>query len=164
MQDIRDHIEQNMHQMKRVTRVFGYRFRCDPDDLLQDCLVRVWRFHAQLVDVSDKGFMRWFYTIARSVCLDGERKKKTSIDTDPIEYAWSSNVSPNQLTMRPELSRIYWIIRREFCSRDSIIIYLIAQGYQYDEIAEIMQMNLGTIKNIIHRVRKFLIESKIPAI
>lgn len=75
-----------------------------------------------------------------------------------VDAEWAAGVPgmPNRLDGRNRLALIYWQLRRKQGSRWSLVAYLISQRYKYEEIAEILNIPVGTVRSIIHRIRTFL--------
>lgn len=126
----------------------------DADDLLQETFVKVY-LHLENYN-SQYTFGQWVYTIARNTFIDYVRRRQEEL---PIDERFSAPASP---TPTPEES----VIRRQ--QRDQIESYLTAlrpqyrrliemrffEEYTYGEIAEKLQLPMGTVKTQIHRARE----------
>ena len=126
----------------------------DADDLLQEPFVKVY-LHLENYN-SQYTFGQWVYTIARNTFIDYVRRRQEEL---PIDERFSAPASP---TPTPEES----VIRRQ--QRDQIESYLTAlrpqyrrliemrffEEYTYEEIAEKLQLPMGTVKTQIHRARE----------
>ena len=126
----------------------------DADDLLQETFVKVY-LHLENYN-SQYTFGQWGYTIARNTFIDYVRRRQEEL---PIDERFSAPASP---TPTPEES----VIRRQ--QRDQIESYLTAlrpqyrrliemrffEEYTYEEIAEKLQLPMGTVKTQIHRARE----------
>lgn len=126
----------------------------DADDLLQETFVKVY-LHLENYN-SQYTFGQWVYTIARNTFIDYVRRRQEEL---PIDERFSAPASP---TPTPEES----VIRRQ--QRDQIESFLTAlrpqyrrliemrffEEYTYEEIAEKLQLPMGTVKTQIHRARE----------
>lgn len=139
------------------------------EDLTQDTFVKVLNA-LDRYDPKHK-FSSWIFRIAHNTAIDQLRKKSPvtlSLDGSPhatdAEAAQASEVTPvdaapdpSEYTANREIGReieaALALLRPEY--RTAIILYHV-EGRPYDEIAEIMELPLGTVKTFIHRARKEL--------
>lgn len=116
-------------------------------------------------------FSSWIFKIAHNTAIDQLRKKELetiSLDGSPhaetAEQTAASTIvavatdeTPEEFTASRELGReinkALAGLRPEY--RTAIILWHV-EGRPYDEIAEIMDLPLGTVKTFIHRARKEL--------
>lgn len=116
-------------------------------------------------------FSSWIFKIAHNTAIDQLRKKDPetiSLDGSPhaetAEQTAASTIvavatdeTPEEFTASRELGReinkALAGLRPEY--RTAIILWHV-EGRPYDEIAEIMDLPLGTVKTFIHRARKEL--------
>jgi RNA polymerase sigma-70 factor, ECF subfamily len=139
------------------------------EDLAQDTFIKV----LNALDRYDPKYKltSWIFKIAHNTTLDQLRKKEpetlslegsphartaeqaeatsfTAVDTaeDPARYTESQEVGA-------EIEAAIEQLRPEY--RAAIVLWHI-EGRPYDEIAEIMDLPLGTVKTYIHRGRKEL--------
>lgn len=139
------------------------------EDLAQEALVRAFD-RLETYDPSYK-FSSWLFKIAHNLTIDHLRKK--DLDTVSIHGAPDATTSERQeataVTLesreeRPderfEASRLGDEIEDAIgelrpAYREAILLRHV-EGRSYDEIAEIMELPLGTVKTYIHRARKEL--------
>ena len=145
------------------------RDREKAEDLAQETFIKVLNA-IERYDPSYK-FSSWIFKIAHNTSLDHLRKKEPetlSLDGSPhaesaseIEAstvtAVSSDESPEEYTSSRELGGILEVamakLRPEY--RTAVILCHV-EGRPYEEIAEIMEVPLGTVKTYIHRARNEL--------
>jgi RNA polymerase sigma-70 factor (ECF subfamily) len=148
------------------------RDRTLAEDLAQEAFIRA--FNAIGSYKTSYKFSNWILKIATNHTIDHLRKKKldtVSIDGSPhartAEEIDRSRVvveardeNPEQFVEHKELgSQIEQAIgglREEY---RTVILLRHVEGYAYDEIAEIMDLPLGTVKTYLHRARAELRES-----
>ena len=145
------------------------RDREKAEDLAQDTFIKV----LNALDRYDptRKFSSWIFKIAHNTALDQLRKKEPatlSIDGSPhartqaeVEASTltpeSTDESPEEYTASKELgSEIEAAIGTLRAEYRTAILLCHVEGRAYDEIAEIMDVPLGTVKTFIHRGRNEL--------
>lgn len=136
--------------------------REDAQDCMQEAMIRAYRAIENFRFQSS--FATWIYRITMNTCLDELRRRKTrqatSLDA-MLDVGWSpaSSDSPEGETLagerKRELDKAIHSLPEDM--RAAIILRDI-QGYAYDEIAKILDVNVGTIKSRISRGREKLRE------
>jgi RNA polymerase sigma-70 factor (ECF subfamily) len=141
----------------------------DTDDLIQEIFVKTW-LNLSSYD-SRYAFGQWIYTIARNTFIDYVRKRRDdlSIDNTGGEYVRQ----PVSLTPNPEESIINVQRRRQLEENlqrmtpkyRTLIELRFFKDLSYEEIAQRLELPLGTVKTQIHRARtqlcKFITRSGI---
>ena len=135
----------------------------DAQDCLQEAMIRVYRsisgFKAQ------SSFSTWVYRITMNTCLDELRRRKnrpgTSLD-GLLEMGWSPSDegdTPERHALRREArASIQRFIGELPEDMRAAVVLRDVEGYSYDEIAEILGANVGTVKSRISRGREKLRE------
>lgn len=104
----------------------------------------------------------WLFTIMRNIFINDYRRKakqKTILDSTPNEYlinlkqATVSNDAISSLRLK-EIKKAINDLPEIF--KNPFLLYF--DGYRYNEIAELLNEPLGTIKSRIHFARKLLKE------
>ena len=135
----------------------------DAQDCLQEAMLRIYRSIAGFK--GQASFSTWVYRITMNTCLDELRKRKnrqnTSLD-GLLDTGWSpvdGGETPEGHALRQEVRGILMSIIQELPEdmRAAVVLRDI-QGYSYDEISEILDANVGTIKSRISRGRERLRE------
>ena len=140
-------------------RMFGNRE--DAQDCLQEAMLRVYRAIGSFKGQSS--FSTWLYRITMNTCLDELRRKKnkqsTSLD-NLLEQGWSPSDdegTPEKHAVRAEMRReLNQAIQELPEDMRSAVVLRDIQGFSYDEIAEALGVNVGTIKSRISRAREKL--------
>lgn len=118
-------------------------------------------------------FSTWIYTIARNVCLDYFRKRKK----EDVDLSLNVTVSEDGDTEMGELieedhspdplrtilneelrGKIEKAIERLPVKLREIVVLRHLEECSYEEIAQIMDLPVGTVKSYLHRARKKLKE------
>ncbi len=147
------------------------RDRALAEDLSQEAFVRA--FNAIGTYKTSYKFSNWIFKIANNHTIDHLRKRRldtVSIHGSPhagtAEEAEHSRVvlestdeNPQQYVEHRELGgqieEAIGELREEY---RTVILLRHVEGYAYDEIAEIMDLPLGTVKTYLHRARAELKE------
>ena len=137
--------------------------REDAQDCLQEAMLRVYRAIGSFKGQSSFG--TWVYRITMNTCLDELRRKKNkqsaSLD-NMLDQGWSptdESASPEKKAIQSEMRRcISKSIQELPEDMRSAIIMRDIHGYSYDEIADTLNVNVGTIKSRISRGREKLRE------
>ena len=139
------------------------------EDLSQDTFIKVLN-HLDRYDPSYK-LSSWIFKIAHNTALDHLRRKEPetlSIDGSPHARTAaeteattltpvSSDESPEDYTASRELGQeIEVAIGRLRAEYRTAILLCHVEGRPYEEIAQIMEVPLGTVKTYIHRARNEL--------
>lgn len=104
----------------------------------------------------------WLFTIMRNIFINNYRRKakqKTIFDSTPNEFlinqrqATVANTAESGMRMK-EIQEAIRQLPEIF--RTPFVLYF--EGYKYNEIAELLNEPLGTIKSRIHFARKLLKE------
>jgi len=135
----------------------------DAQDCLQEAMMRVWRAISGFKGQSS--FSTWVYRITMNTCLDELRKRKnrpsTSLDT-LVETGWSpadEDDTPEHHALRREARQsLEGFIQDLPEDMRAAVVLRDIQGYAYEEIAEILGANVGTVKSRISRGREKLRE------
>lgn len=124
----------------------------DAADAAQDALIKVYKNIGSFQGKSK--FSTWIYRITYNVCLDKIRKNKNQ------EYELIDNTvedtapTPQSALMDTERAEV---IQKAIYSlphdQKTVIIMRDVNGLPYDEIAEILDCSLGTVKSRINRAR-----------
>lgn len=134
--------------------------REDAQDCAQETMLRAFRAFASFR--REASFSTWITRIAMNVCTDALRKRRDAVSLDalreeqgfdppdaaPTAYARLEEKERLRL-LREALSLLPADMREMIALRDM-------QGKSYDEIAEILNLPLGTVKSRINRAREKL--------
>lgn len=161
----------NQLVLKYRNRVLGIAARmlgdrAEAEDLAQDVFVKAYHalpdFHGEAL------FSTWLYRITANSCLN-HRKKQTRErrltevvdDLEPLRCDPSAN--PHSLLERKQLQAL---LEKAIAGlpeeRRMVLILRDIEGLSYEEIAESLGLELGTVRSRLHRAR-LDIQSKIKA-
>lgn len=137
----------------------------EAEDIAQEAFVRAYT-NLHTFDQKRK-FSTWLYRIATNLCIDRIRKKKpdfyldaqvTGTDgLDMYSQIASSETLPEDQVEQMELQdRIQYEIKRLPDKYRSVIVLKYIEELSLQEISDILEMPLGTVKTRIHRGREAL--------
>jgi RNA polymerase sigma-70 factor, ECF subfamily len=138
-----------------ATRMVGDR--TDAEDLAQDVFVRV--FHGLEAFQGDALFSTWLYRIVANSCLN-QRKKRSlrtrvheSLEATKLILPDSSS-NPHILLERKEL-RAYVEKAIQALPREQKMVLVLRdiEGLSYEEIADCLELEIGTVRSRLHRAR-----------
>lgn len=126
----------------------------DADDLLQETFVKVY-LHLESYN-HQYTFGQWVYTIARNTFIDYVRRRQEELPIDErFKAPASSTPTPEESVIRrqqrDQIEHILSALRPQY---RRLIEMRFFEEYTYEEIAEKLQMPMGTIKTQIHRARE----------
>lgn len=150
-----------------IYRMIGDRERAE--DLVQEAFLRVYR-HLDRFDRSRK-FSTWVYTIASNLAKNELRNRSRSPlitlerarprDDDemrPLEFEDSAS-RPDDIYDRRNLKALVDETVAKLASHHrEVFVLRELEGKSYEEIAEIMHCNLGTVKSRLNRARQSFAE------
>lgn len=136
----------------------------DAEDLVQETFVRAFRFFHRYDD--SLPFASWLYRIMTNIHIDGVRRKGrlrlTSLDHAGTDQGsqWElpdETSAPDREMMEGTMDEpIQRALRSMTPDFRTAVILSDVEGMAYEEIAEIMNVSIGTVRSRIHRGRKQL--------
>lgn len=150
---------------KHEGRMYSLSLRMcsNPDDAMdcvQNAMLRIYKSLSSFKRQS--AFSTWIYRITMNSCLDELRRKKSrsAVSLDVLlETGWApaDKSSPERETEQKEKRRVIDSAISELPDdmRAAIVLREV-QGFRYEEIAEMLGTNIGTVKSRISRGRERL--------
>lgn len=145
---------------------YVYRFLGDYDscvDVVQDTFVKVYRYKDRYTEVAK--FSTWIYTIATNLAkTEYQRRKRVKTFSISGFGDEENNYEIKDNSFRPDKSvdSLYKeeqiqkaLLKVKIVYREPVILRDI-QGMTYEEIADILNIEVGTVKSRINRGRKRL--------
>lgn len=139
----------------------------DALDILQESLIKVFRHLDQFK--GDCKFDTWVYRIVMNTCNDFLRKNKPYQKVDsiyqsgdegnPVHEIPDSRPSPLQLLLSNETTELVLdCVAQLSQEHKEVIVLRDIQGFSYEEIGNILNCSIGTVKSRINRARMNLRE------
>ena len=146
--------------------VYNIAFRfmgneADACDAAQEALIKIYRRIGSFRHHSS--FSSWIYRLSVNTCLDALRKRKRaplSLDQsmeNGVPFEDEHHLTPEAHALSLEKSEdIQTAINTLSADHKSVIILRDISGLSYDEIAECLDISVGTVKSRINRGRQKL--------
>ena len=131
--------------------------RVDAEDLAQDVFVKV--YHSLKSFKGEALFSTWLYRITANSCLNHRRRKKTEAAIDPMggdkDFTFSDDsANPQTLLEKEEFKRFLEKAIHELPEEQRLVLILRdIEGLSYEEIADSLELELGTVRSRLHRAR-----------
>lgn len=146
---------------EHVERVFALCLRMTADErwaeeLTQDVFVTAWRRLETFR--GDAAFSTWLYRVTVNTVLDDRKRRgrrPAQLSTVPEETFGGGVSGEGDPGERLRLEAAIAALPER--ARMAIVLHGI-EGYSYEEVAELMDVAVGTVKSHIHRARSLLIE------
>lgn len=133
----------------------------DARDAAQDTLVKAIR-NLHRYD-EERKFSTWVFGIARNTCIDEHRRRKRRAWDEPKEQV-DAGPSPLQLVDREQKAdRLHEALQELPPMYREILVLYHFEHLKYSEIAESLDLPLGTVMNRIFRARRKLREIYVDA-
>lgn len=131
----------------------------DAEEAAQDTFLALWRGIRGFR--GDAAFSTWLYRLASNACLDLLRRRRgETVSLDDEETHWDAVDPGEQPQERVERSERQETLRRALASLPeeyrAALLLREAEGLRYEEIAEALGIELGTVKSRICRGRRLL--------
>lgn len=129
------------------------------EDLLQDTFITVYRKLERYNP--DYAFATWVFTIANRLAISNYRKQKPQIE----EFDFATNETPLCSLMESESHKALWTQAKRLLPRNhfTALRLFYAEGMKIDQIAEVMDQGVSSVKVWLHRARKRLASHLKPA-
>jgi RNA polymerase sigma factor (sigma-70 family) len=127
------------------------------DDLVQDVFFRMLKYRGTFRDESR--FKGWMFHIARNARFDYYKKHKaeTLMPEDGAENVESRTPSPGrELEQEEQTALLEQALFKLDAEKREVLVLSRYQDMKYDQIAELMECEVGTIKTRVHRALKEL--------
>jgi RNA polymerase sigma-70 factor (ECF subfamily) len=143
------------------------RSEADAEDLVQETFIRAFRHRDQFTPGTN--LRAWLFRILTNTFINSYRKKSAQPDTtelDAIEEATlyrrmsgaasSTSSEPERLVVDNMLDSEVKQALDELPERFRSVVVLDVEGFSYREIAEMLEIPIGTVMSRLHRARRSL--------
>jgi RNA polymerase sigma-70 factor (ECF subfamily) len=131
----------------------------DAEDVSQDAFLRA--FHRLEHFRGDAPFRAWLLRITHNAALDHLGRRHA----EPVDPEWLDTSEPSgsrppaeRLELRERIERLERKLRGLSDQHRAVLVLRDAEGLSYDEIAEITDSPLGSVKGRLHRARREFVE------
>jgi len=133
----------------------------DAEDMLQESMLKAWRKLKSFKQSSS--FSTWLHRIAVNTCLDTIRKnkKKKSVSVEEMDE-FGKHIVDDKASNFEDATLEKDVVQNalsQLKERERIIIILKdVQGYSYEEIAQILECPMGTVRSRLSRARATMVK------
>lgn len=152
-----------LHSPKVYNLALGYTGRHhDAEEIAQTVFVKVWKALPQFRGAS--AFSTWLYRLTLNACTDHyrrERKRRGDLSLDDPDLAPIRDAapSPEEIVIQREEEAILRKALAELPEQHRVILILREMdGLDYQEIAQVLELQVGTVKSRLARARRALRE------
>ena len=142
--------------------------RDDAADAAQDAFIRAYRFLPKFR--GDAAFGTWLGRIAVNVARDAAARRKRAPKSltktnpedgeDESQELASDDPAPSEVLLRRERQRVVRSALAGLHENHRVVLVLFElQGFAYEEVGQILQLPVGTVKSRIYRARTALREA-----
>ncbi len=142
-------------------KLYRFAFRLlnneeDAKDIIQDALLKVWHQQERMAELQN--LEAWCMRIVRNLALDRLKSKKYR-NTEVLDRAGEMEAAhqPNPhlaAEQQDVMGRVHRIINALPEKYRTIIQLRDVDGFSYQEIADILELNMSEVKINLHRARK----------
>ena len=152
--EIREQIENSRERLYRVAYSWCHDMDL-ADDLVQDTVIKAFRNNKQLRDV--KAINSWLFRILYNCWCDHLRSKKDTVSYDDnLQY---HDQSPENITATLEtVTQVQNSIKALPEGQRQVVTLVAMEGFSYGEVAEILDIPIGTVMSRLCRARNTLAE------
>jgi RNA polymerase sigma-70 factor, ECF subfamily len=125
------------------------------DDLAQETLVKGWQ-NREIFEAGTN-LKAWLFTILRNTYFSERRRTKhvlVEANSDIVERLSQQPTQPGHLDLQDFLAALY---RLKPGQREALVL-VGAEGFSYEEAAQICGCPVGTIRSRVNRARRHLVE------
>jgi len=157
-----DAFEQILLRYEKLIHHIARRYLTNSEDALdasQDAIIRIYKGLPNVVIREDGNLKAWICTVTANTCLDIVRKRRIVADelTDDIIQISPTLPSAEESAIANERVReLLAAIEKLPDDHRMVIILRDMQGLSYEELAEALNLTLGTVKSRLSRARAAL--------
>jgi len=123
------------------------------DDLVQDCMVKAWQKRQQLKD--REKLNAWLYRILHNCWMEYLRRVKPVVDLEEVPAEFTGG--PDGLLEQQQLTdRVRQAVSRLPLGQREVVTLVDLEEFRYAEVAEILEIPIGTVMSRLNRARKTL--------
>lgn len=161
-----DGFEEIVRRYQRPITNYVYRMLGNYDaslDVTQEIFIKVYNSMARYS--SEYKFSTWLYKISHNAAIDYLRRHSVHVQSLEVENedgAYQVQFESKRLSPEQERERSEWreeidtVVKRLPTGYKELIVLRHNQDLSYDEIAEITNLPLGTVKNRLFRAREMM--------
>jgi RNA polymerase sigma-70 factor (ECF subfamily) len=137
--------------------------RAAAEDATQETLVRIWKALPGFDGRAALG--TWIYAITRNTCLMELRRRRPTVSFDDPDSAEAQHAAASIASgpaADPERDNLLRLVDALPRNQQEAVRLFYLEDRSYEAVAEQLGLPLGTVKNLLHRARKRLMELARP--
>jgi RNA polymerase sigma-70 factor (ECF subfamily) len=123
------------------------------DDLVQETLMKAWNYQNSFK--AGTNIKAWLFTILRNEYFSQLRKRKREVEDADGDYASNVMTSGGQESQL-DMADLRIALQQLPDDQREAVVLVGASGFSYQEVAQICQVPVGTIKSRVNRARNKL--------
>lgn len=150
-----------LHSRGVYNLALGYTGRHhDAEEIAQTVFLKAWKALPQFR--GGAGFSTWLYRLTLNACTDHYRREKKrrgdlSLDDPDLAPIRDTAPSPEEIVLRREEQAILRKALAELPEQHRVVLILREMdGLDYKEIAQVLEVEMGTVKSRLARARRAL--------
>ena len=124
------------------------------EDLAQEVFFRVLKYKDTYHP--DRPFLAWMYQIARNLMTDTARKRKFEVLPGDFEVASGDDGADEEVARSQEISLLRRALAKLPMEKREVLVLSRFQDLKYEQIADILACDVGTVKVRVYRAIKAL--------
>lgn len=123
------------------------------DDLVQETLMKAWNHQNSFQ--AGTNIKAWLFTILRNEYFSQLRKRKREVEDADGDYA-SNVMTPGGQESQLDMADLRIALQQLPDDQREAVVLVGASGFSYQEVAQICQVPVGTVKSRVNRARNKL--------
>lgn len=130
--------------------------RAEAEDVAQEVFMRIWRALPGFANQS--ALSTWIYAITRNACLSQLRKKRVHLSLDEPD-SWQQTQAPTtEMPADEAVTSVTQLLDQLPERYRQAVTLFYMEDKSYEQTAASLELPLGTVKALLHRARKRLID------
>ena len=153
----------SLSQMSKTLQPFALKLtkdREEANDLLQETMLKAYTNRDKFAKGTN--LKAWLYTIMKNTFINAYRKKKnqnTFVDETDNKYFINMGETEKSVQTDAVVDREYMMKQINSVEKTYVETFMMYyNGYKYEEIAEILEIPLGTVKSRIFLARRKMMD------
>ncbi|HHS95990.1 MAG TPA: RNA polymerase sigma factor [Phaeodactylibacter sp.] len=128
----------------------------EAEDVVQEVYIKMWRKHSEISTI--KNIEAWCVQVTKNLAIDKTRSKhRRTVDIQKSFDLYAEQAAPDKvLEAKDVLQRVHSLIENLPPSQKTILHLRDIEGHSYQEIADLLDIPISSVKTALFRARQFL--------